>query len=218
MLPDDSVGIEVKLEKPDELLWDAIKVGQRVERAKSWRDGLRSAALVVQIRRDKLEDSAAYMLWPAATTDGSTWAKPISAYRHDWYRSLCGGKVFVHARYRDTCRLLARSVALPVVPRSCTRSALLPCPDHRSRPYPPRRTRVAAGHGVNDHHQLRRRIDECDVKAQYALVVVSPTREHRPTRGPDREDAIRPVRAEAHLGLRLGCRQSGANLLSALGN
>jgi hypothetical protein len=88
---DLSLGIEVKLDKPEELLLDAIKVGQRVEPGPGWDTALETAALVVQSTVDRMQSPAAYMLWPAAPKTFDVRAL-LEEHRKDWYWLMCGGR------------------------------------------------------------------------------------------------------------------------------
>lgn len=86
-----SLGIEVKLDKPDELLWDAIKVGQRVDPDAGWDEALGIAAVVDQTTVDRLHSPDAYMLWPAAPKTFDVRAL-LDERRRDWYWLMCGGR------------------------------------------------------------------------------------------------------------------------------
>ena len=86
-----SLGIEVKLDKPEELLLDAIKIGQRVESGPGWDKALGTAALVVQTTIDRMQSPTAYMLWPTAPKTFDVHAL-LDEQRKDWYWLMCGGR------------------------------------------------------------------------------------------------------------------------------
>jgi hypothetical protein len=86
-----SLGIEVKLNKPEEMLLDAIKIGQRVERGTGWNKGLRTAAVVAQTTITQLKSPAAYMLSPAAAKTFDV-RELLDEQRKDWYWLMCGGR------------------------------------------------------------------------------------------------------------------------------
>jgi hypothetical protein len=85
-----SLGIEVKVAKPEELLWDAIKLAQRVSPDAKWPKGLQAAALVVQTTGKALGQDSCYML--ASEPQTYDLRKLIDARRDDWYWLMCGGR------------------------------------------------------------------------------------------------------------------------------
>lgn len=85
-----ALGVECKVRKPDELLWDAIKVGQRCDE-KPWNDGLEAAALVAEFTdKDFGEHRAVGWFDPAIGHVDSVDA--IKRWPEAWCGLMCGGR------------------------------------------------------------------------------------------------------------------------------
>lgn len=85
-----ALGVECKVGKPDEVLWDAIKLGQRCDE-EPWNRGLEAAALVVEFTDKELCERRAVRWFDAAVTQVDT-IEAIERWPEAWYGVLCGGR------------------------------------------------------------------------------------------------------------------------------
>lgn len=85
-----ALGVECKIGKPDELLWDAIKLGQRCDE-KPWDHGLEAAALVVEFRDAELHDPWVVRWFDVAVAEVDT-VEAIRRWPEAWYSLMCGGR------------------------------------------------------------------------------------------------------------------------------
>lgn len=83
-------GAEVKIRKLDELLWDAIKLGQR-RSDEPWPRALAAAAIVVELQPVDLEYAPAPRWFDAAVTEFEVY-DAIRAWPKAWYGLMCGGR------------------------------------------------------------------------------------------------------------------------------
>ena len=85
-----ALGVECKVGKPDELLWDAIKLSQRCD-DKPWNLGLEAAALVVEFTDKELCEGRAVRWCDPAVTQVNT-IEAIVCWPEAWYGLMCGGR------------------------------------------------------------------------------------------------------------------------------
>jgi len=83
-----ALGVECKVGKPDELLWDAIKLGQRCD-DKPWKHGLQAGALVVELKA--LNELRATSWFDDSVTEVDVVAA-IVQWPEAWYGLMCGGR------------------------------------------------------------------------------------------------------------------------------
>jgi hypothetical protein len=84
-----ALGAEVKIGKLDELLWDAIKIGQR--RGARWPGGLALSALIVELQPGDLEHPLAPR-WFDETLREVDVTAAIRGWPKAWYGLMCGGR------------------------------------------------------------------------------------------------------------------------------
>lgn len=83
-----ALGIECKVGKPDELLWDAIKLAQRCD-DNAWDVGLEAAALVVEL--EVLREPRAISWLDLSVTEVDV-VKAIAQWPAAWYGLMYGGR------------------------------------------------------------------------------------------------------------------------------
>ena len=85
-----ALGIECKIGKPDELLWDAIKLGQRCGED-PWDHGLEAGAIVVEVSDTALRTPRAGAWFDPSVTEVDT-IEAIAGWPEAWYGLMCGGR------------------------------------------------------------------------------------------------------------------------------
>ena len=83
-------GAEVKIRKLDELLWDAIKLGQR-RSDDPWPQALAGAAIVVELQPGDLEHALAPRWFDGAVREFEVY-DAIRDWPKAWYGLMCGGR------------------------------------------------------------------------------------------------------------------------------
>lgn len=104
-----ALGVECKVGKPDELLWDAIKLSQRCD-DKPWNHGLEAAALVVEVRDAELDKPRGVRWFDSAVAEVDT-VEAIGRWPEAWYRLMCGGRGIRPTSLPRTLRLGPRGQA-----------------------------------------------------------------------------------------------------------
>ena len=85
-----ALGVEVKIRKLDELLWDAVKIAQR-RGEQCWPHALAAAALVVELRASDLSNSLSVSWFDTATAEVDV-NRAIRRWPKAWYDLMCGGR------------------------------------------------------------------------------------------------------------------------------
>jgi hypothetical protein len=83
-----ALGVECKISKPDELLWDAIKLGQRCG-DNPWKHGLEAGALVVEVK--SFDELRATSWFDRSVTEVDV-VEVIAQWPGAWYGLMCGGR------------------------------------------------------------------------------------------------------------------------------
>jgi hypothetical protein len=85
-----ALGVECKVGKPDELLWDAIKLAQRCDE-NPWNRGLEAAAIVAELTQDELAGQRSVAWFGPSVTKIDT-VQAIARWPEAWYGLMCGGR------------------------------------------------------------------------------------------------------------------------------
>jgi hypothetical protein len=85
-----AAGAEVKIRKLDELLWDAIKLGQR-RSVDPWPQALAGAAIIVELQPGDLEHALAPGWFDGALREFEVY-DAIRDWPKAWYGLMCGGR------------------------------------------------------------------------------------------------------------------------------
>ena len=85
-----ALGVECKVGKPGELLWDAIKLGQRCDE-NPWNRGLEAAAIVAEVTSDSLTEQRSTPWFDSSVRLIDT-VHAIQRWPEAWYELMCGGR------------------------------------------------------------------------------------------------------------------------------
>jgi hypothetical protein len=84
-----ALGVECKVGKPGELLWDAIKLGQRCDE-NPWNGGLEAAAIVAESTNTVVQQRS--IAWFDSSVNTIDPAHAIARWPEAWYGLMCGGR------------------------------------------------------------------------------------------------------------------------------